>query len=274
MIKRNSLRRGAVLAVLCVCTLGLSPALLAQQTGQAPPPASSQNPPVPPQTPPAAPQTPTKSANDPGTTPSPSDPDPNVPKNDRILWTLPNYLTVENASSLPPLTTGQKFKLVAQGTFDPIELVFIGAQSGILQADNADPTLGQGLRGYAKRCGLTLADDTVENFMVGAVYASVLRQDPRYFQLGKGKFLHRAAYAGLRVLITRSDSGKNQFNFSEVLGAATAAGISNNYHPGAWTLGSTLPIWGEQMAWDTLGYEMKEFWPDVHHYLVRRFHKT
>jgi hypothetical protein len=56
-------------------------------------------------------------------------------------------LTVENASQLPPLSTGQKFKLVAEGTFDPIELVFIAAQSGVYQANNSDPTLGQGFRG-------------------------------------------------------------------------------------------------------------------------------
>ncbi len=35
------------------------------------------------------------------------------PKNDRIFWTLPNYLTVENAAHVPPLTTGGKFKLTA-----------------------------------------------------------------------------------------------------------------------------------------------------------------
>jgi hypothetical protein len=187
---------------------------------------------------------------------------------------LPNYLTVENASSLPPMTTGQKFKLVAEGTFDPIELVFIAAQSGVYQANNSDPTLGQGFRGYAKRYGLALADDTVENFMVGAIYASALRQDPRYFQLGKGSFLHRAAYAGLHILITRTDSGKNQFNFSEILGSGTAAGLSNIYHPGPWTMRSTLPIWGEQVGWDAVGYEMKEFWPDIHRYLQRRMHKN
>ncbi|HMD86776.1 MAG TPA: hypothetical protein VKO18_18965 [Terriglobia bacterium] len=259
MIIQSVRPRDYLLATLLICMLTLPYQLLAQQLADSPPPA--------------APQTQAKSADGSGDVQGQPAPDPQIPKNDRILWTLPNYLTVENASSLPPMTTGQKFKLVAEGTFDPIELVFIAAQSGIYQANNSDPTLGQGFRGYAKRYGLTLADDSVENFMVGAVFASALRQDPRYFQLGKGSFLHRVEYAGLRVVIIRSDSGKNQFNFSEILGSGTAAGISNIYHPGPWTMGSTLPIWGEQIGWDTVGYEMKEFWPDVKRFLLRGHHK-
>ena len=145
---------------------------------------------------------------------------------------------MENASSLPPLTTGQKFKLVAQGTFDPVEFAFLGLEAGVNQASNTNPTFGQGLKGYGKRYALAFADNTIENFMAGAIFPSALRQDPRYYQLGKGSFLHRVGYAALRVVITRSDSGKTQFNFSEFLGSGTAAAISNAYHPGPRTLGS------------------------------------
>src|SRR5712664_4498414 len=38
--------------------------------------------------------------------------------NDRIFEVLPNYGTVENARELPPLTTGQKFRLATAGVFD------------------------------------------------------------------------------------------------------------------------------------------------------------
>jgi len=260
MIIQNVWLRDLLLTALLIFTPALPRQLRAQQAGE--PPA------------PATPQSQSKPADGPTITQGQNAPDPNVPKNDRILWTLPNYLTVENASSLPPMTTGQKFKLVAEGTFDPIELVFIAGQSGVYQANNSEPSLGQGFRGYAKRCGLTLADNTLENFTVGAIFASALRQDPRYYQLGQGSFFRRAGYAALRAVIIRSDSGKNQFNFPEIFGSATAASISNLYHPGPWTMRSTLPIWGEQVGWDTLGYEMKEFWPDVKRYLLRGHHKS
>jgi hypothetical protein len=44
---------------------------------------------------------------------------------DRILWTLPNFLTVENADNIPPLTAGQKFKVVGRSLIDPSEFVLV-----------------------------------------------------------------------------------------------------------------------------------------------------
>ena len=67
------------------------------------------------------------------------------PTNDRLFFVLPNYLTVENAKKIPPLTTGQKFKLVALGTFDPIEYPYVGVLALIDQAENTDPSFRQGL---------------------------------------------------------------------------------------------------------------------------------
>jgi hypothetical protein len=61
------------------------------------------------------------------------------PKGDRILWTLPNYLTVENAAHVPPLTTRGKFKLATQDSFDPVEIPFIGLFAGISQVQNSEP---------------------------------------------------------------------------------------------------------------------------------------
>src|SRR5208282_1106934 len=63
---------------------------------------------------------------------------------DRLFFALPNFLTLENAGSVRPLTTGQKYKVVAQGSFDPIQLVWYGALSGLSQAENREPGFGQG----------------------------------------------------------------------------------------------------------------------------------
>jgi hypothetical protein len=191
------------------------------------------------------------------------------PQNDRIFWTLPNFLTVENAATVPPLTAGQKFKLVARSTFDPVEYPYTGLVAAINQASNSEPAFGQGFRGYAKRYGTAFADNTVGDFMTGAVFPSLLRQDPRYYQLGKGGFFRRAAYAAGRTLVTRSDSGRKEFNFSEILGNVMAAGISNAYHPAPRTLGNDISIWWTQIGWDAASFELKEFWPDI----KRRLHK-
>jgi hypothetical protein len=44
------------------------------------------------------------------------------PKNDRIFWTLPNDLTVENAAHVLPLTTSGKLELTTKDSFDPVEV--------------------------------------------------------------------------------------------------------------------------------------------------------
>jgi hypothetical protein len=196
----------------------------------------------------------------------------NGTSNDRLGFVLPNFLTVENAGNIPPLTAKQKFAVVARSSFDWAQYPWYGFLAGISQAENSEPGYGQGGEGYGKRYGAAWADGTIENFWVGAVFPSLLRQDPRFFQKGKGGFWHRTGYAISRMVIIRSDSGSNQFNFSEILGSAMAAGISTySYHPHAdKTLRNTTKVWGTQVGYDTLTLFVKEFWPDLRRKLKKQ----
>ena len=184
--------------------------------------------------------------------------------NDRLFWTLPNFLTV-NSTHVPPLTTGQKFKVVARGTFDPVEYPYIAFLAGISQAEDSEPGYGQGAAGYGKRYGAAFTDNAIENFMTGAILPSLLKQDPRFYQSGRGGFGRRLGYAMSRILVTRSDSGHTQFNVSEVGGSAISAAISTySYHPsGDRTWGNAASVWGTQVGWDTVTLVVKEFWPDI-----------
>jgi hypothetical protein len=220
-------------------------------------------------TPETAPQGQAKTGDDPKREDDSAPPNPNKPQNDRLFYALPNYLTVENASSLPPETIKQKFRMEALSTFDPVEYPFIGMVAAINQVNNSEAAFGQGFRGYAKRYATAFGDTMIGDFMTGAVFPSLLRQDPRYYQKGNGRFLHRVVYAGCRVFVTRSDSGRTQFDFSELLGNGVAAGIANAYHPAPHTFGNTISIWWTSIGWDAAAYELKEFWPD----LKRKLHK-
>jgi hypothetical protein len=190
---------------------------------------------------------------------------------DRIFWTMPNFLTVEDADNIPPLSSGQKFKVVGRSLIDPSEFVLIGFVAGLGQASNSDPSYGQGAQGYAKRYGTAYSDNAIENFMASAVLPSLLHQDPRYYQLGRGGFRRRAGHAIQRVFITRSDSGEKQFNYSEIFGSGIAASISTySYHPNQdRNFGTVASVWGTQIGWDVGTYLIKEFWPD----LRRKHHK-
>jgi hypothetical protein len=268
-------------AVLLVAFLSITS--LAQQAPQADPKskpaASRQEAP-----PPASPQAPSNKDKDAQSTSAQGK--TAGTSNDRLFLALPNFLTLENSGNVPPLTAGQKFKVVARGSFDKIEFPWYGILAAISQAENSEPGYGQGWEGYGKRYASAFADGTIENFMTSAVFPSLLHQDPRFFQKSDGGFARRAEYAVSRIFVTRSDSGHRQFNYSEILGSAVSAAISSNtYHPRAFittrfdpttdtltyvhnasdrTLPNTLSVWGTQVLYDTITIVIKEFWPDVH----------
>jgi hypothetical protein len=190
---------------------------------------------------------------------------------DRLFFALPNFLSLENSAHVPPMTVKQKFQVSVRSSFDYVQYPWYGALAGISQARDSEPGYGQGAEGYAKRYASQFADGTIENFMVNAVVPSLLRTDPRYYQMGKGSVLKRTGYALSRLLITRTDSGHNTFNVGEIGGSFAAAAISTySYHPEAdKTLSNTATVWGAQVGYDAIRIVLNEFWPDIR----RKFHK-
>ena len=185
-----------VLICTVVCFLLANLLLLTSAAQQMPVPDAS-----------ASPQTqPTDKTKSQNQTPKTTDKNQGT-SNDRLFYALPNFLTLENGGQVPPLTVGQKFKVVTRGSFDYIQIPWYGLLAGISQAENSEPGYGQGAEGYGKRLGAYFADGTIENYMTGSVFPSLLRQDPRFFQSGKGGFLHRTGYAVSRIFVTRTDSG-------------------------------------------------------------------
>lgn len=99
--------------------------------------------------------------------------------------------------------------------------------------------------------------------------------------------MRRAGYAISRIFVTRTDAGKSQFNYSEIVGASIAAAISTySYHPKSTyistpnkprlfvpserTLANTASVWETQVGLDTITIVIKEFWPDIHHKLSHK----
>jgi hypothetical protein len=207
--------------------------------------------------------------------------------NDRLFYALPNFLSMESVGKLPPLTTKEKFAVVTRGSFDYIQIPWYAFISGIGQADDSEGGFGQGWGAYGKRFATNFADGTIENYMTSAILPSILHQDPRFYQLGKGSFMHRAFYAVSRNFVTLGDSGSKEFNYSEIVGGALSAGISTySYHPTSRyvstptnpnlfipsdrTLKNTASVWGTQLGYDTMTIVVREFWPDIHRKLSKK----
>ena len=190
--------------------------------------------------------------------------------NDRLFEAMPNFV-VENKNALPPLTIGQKYKLATASVFDYFSYPFVGFLAAMDQASNSPPSWGQGWGAYGQRYGMEFADNGIGTYMTTSIFPSFLREDPRYYQQGTGGFNSRMYYSINRLVVARTDSGHRRFNYSEILGNAAAAGISNIYHaPEDRTVSRNLHTFGTLMMWDGVSNELKEFWPDIRR---KVFHK-
>jgi hypothetical protein len=182
----------------------------------------------------------------------------------RILGVVPNFRAISTDEKLPPQTVKDKFVTCTEDSFDYSSIWVPALLAGYSMATKATPEFGQGAAGYGRYLWHTAVDQTVENYMVEFVVPATTREDTRYYTLGRGGFLKRTGYALSRAVVTRSDSGKEVFNLSEVVGAGAAAGISNLYYPSRErTLGNTGKNWGIDVAVDGLAFVAKEFWPDI-----------
>ena len=182
----------------------------------------------------------------------------------RILGVIPNFRSVSVDEKLPPQSVKDKFITTTQDSFDYSAFIFAGALAGVSMAENSYPEFHQGAAGYGRYYWHTFADQADENYWVEFIMPTVLRQDSRYYTLGRGGIVKRTAYSFSRVLITRTDGGSETFNASEIVGAGAASGISSLYYPSTertWT--KVGQRWLTNVSLDGATFIFKEFWPDI-----------
>jgi hypothetical protein len=189
----------------------------------------------------------------------------------RILGIVPNFRSVSVDAKLPAQSVKEKFKGSSEDAFDYSDFVFVAILSGVNQAEGSYPEFRQGMAGYGRRYWHSLADQVDEDYQVEFIFPAVLHQDARYYTLGRGGFPKRVFYAFSRIAVTRTDSGNETVNASEIVGAGAAAGISNFYYPSqerTWT--KTGQRWVLNVGLDGATFAFKEFWPDLN---SRFFHQ-
>ena len=166
----------------------------------------------------------------------------------RVLGVLPNYRSAEEDSPFSPLSVRRKFYIGYKDSTDyPIFFVAAGL-AGLAQMSDQHHQFGQGMEGYGKRLGGSVADQLIGNFLTESVMPSLLHEDPRYFRRGRGGIWSRTGYAASRVFVARNDHGNWTFNFAEVGGNAIGAAIGNAYYPGERHLEDNLQRFYSQMV--------------------------
>ena len=187
----------------------------------------------------------------------------------RIAGVVPDFNVVLNGHAAP-ISSRQKFSIALRSIIDPytIGLAVLGGGFGEITDDHTG--YGHGPGGYFKRFGAAYADSADGTFIGNAVLPSLLHQDPRYYRRGNGTIKSRIIYSALSTFICHGDSGKRQFNTSNVLGNFIAGGISNAYYPSDERgLGLTIENASVVTAEGMIGAQILEFSPDFIDYLHR-----
>jgi hypothetical protein len=188
----------------------------------------------------------------------------------RVFAVMATFNTTANKDALP-LSTKQKYVLFFRSASDPWPFVLNLAGAGIDQAENSFPEYGQGVQGYAKRFGAAYTDYFTGNLLGNAVLASLLKEDPRYFQKGTGSFTSRLLWAASSTVWCKRDNGTWGPNYANVLGNLMGASISNAYYPEPdRTVSGTIGRGFTVTAQAIIGSEIIEFWPDMVRYHRRK----
>jgi hypothetical protein len=196
---------------------------------------------------------------------SPSD---RAPQTRRILGIIPNFRAITTDEKVPAQTVKEKFVTASEDSFDYSSIFIPALLAAYSEGTNATPEFGHGGVGYGRYLWHAAVDQTSENYMVEFAVPVITHEDTRYYTLGRGGFWKRAGYAVSRAVVTRSDSGKEVFNASEVIGSGASAGLSSLYYPSRErSFGNTGKEWGLDVGIDAASFVAKEFWPDINHWL-------
>lgn len=135
-----------------------------------------------------------------------------------------------NAFSVPALTVRDKFNYRIVGSFSLRGVLgnLVGAVIG--QAMNTPSEWGQGWGAYAERYASGLGG-TLSRQAFAFTLESVLHEDPRYFPSEEKTKGARVKHVVKSVIITRTDSGENQFAYGRVVSAFGAGQLVNAWQP-------------------------------------------
>ena len=170
----------------------------------------------------------------------------------------------EAPSAYVPLSSHCKFELFLRRAYSPYTFTSAAFEAGLAQMSAQWPQYGGGMQGWGKRLGATLADTESRRFLQTYLFSTVLHQDPRYFPSTKKSVIGRAWYAATRVLVTKGDNGRDQFNASEFLGALSTSALQNAYYPQHYrTVDATMSRFTGALSSDATSAILREFTPDL-----------
>jgi len=168
------------------------------------------------------------------------------------------------ATNAGPLDHWRKFELAANNSVSPPTVGAALTASAFGQAINRPAGYGQGGEGYGKRFGADMARSASANLFGTFLIASAFHEDPRFYVKRNLSFKQSVKYAGVRLAITRSDSGERVINFAGLLGPLAGEALANTYYPqGSRGVGSTFVRYASDLGWKFGGHLSRQYWPNI-----------
>ncbi|HEX8632982.1 MAG TPA: hypothetical protein VF703_02405 [Pyrinomonadaceae bacterium] len=177
-----------------------------------------------------------------------------------------------SASPYTPLTSGEKMRRGFKNAFLSPQAYALPLVSAIitewgeddLPHKDTDDRVADGLSRFAIKFGRRAT-----NNLLGGVYSSAFRQDPRYERAAEGTGAGaRIVHAATRVFVTRGDNGKHQPNYTRFASQLSSSALSNLWEqttPGHDRIGTdaTFRRFGNSFITGVLFNVVNEFLPDI-----------
>lgn len=171
----------------------------------------------------------------------------------------------------PPLTGVDKIKLSVVSRLSVIEIGSTLISAGISQARDSRPHYGDDAGAFGERFGALALKHFSQAFFSYGLFAAALREDPRYYVLGRTHSVGaRILYAAERLVVTRTDSGDSSVNYAKLAGLAAGNGLTQAYYPQQDRGGVVfVQSFGTSLYGTIINNEIHEFLGD----LLHAFHK-
>jgi hypothetical protein len=188
----------------------------------------------------------------------------------RMLGVVPMF-NVQSNRNAAPLSSKQKFQLFFKSSTDWYVFAITGIDGEISLLGQEYPSYGEGVEGFAKYWGAAYADTFDGNLWGNAILTSWWKEDPRYYRMGHGKFIKRAAYSAITTVWCKRDKGTWGPNYANVAGNFIGGAISNIYYPADQRgVGLTFGRGASVTYEGIVGAEIAEFWPDIAQHFMKK----
>jgi hypothetical protein len=186
----------------------------------------------------------------------------------RLLY--PSYTSkystvVQPGVAFETFSPGEKLLYSIRESVSPGQLSLVVLDAGFNHVIGGDPRYGSDSGAFAARIGAIGLRQASMHVISDGIYASIFRQDERYFRKGPGTPVRgRIKYVLTSIFMTRGNNGNTQVDASGLLGRATGAAMTMAYYPKISANGSVAArTFGYALLGEMSANAYIEFWPDV-----------